>query len=146
MELEIKTKIATDGDSYYIDTPIGNQTFHMEMDMFDWMDQTIWFNVYMTLYNKRSQISSNESHVKMTGSNPMETVAVALKCFKKLQREVLWAYNSKYNIVISCTWLNNRRRDAYYKVLSRWGYKYGRDPKDGTKWIFRKWKKGESIL
>ena len=144
MELQPKWKILDDGDICYIDTPIGNQTLHMEFGMSYWTMDTIWFNVYMTLYNKKSQIKSNENHIKMTGASPMETVAAALKAFKKLEKEILWSYNTRYNIIVHCTWLDKRRRDAYYKVLSRWGYRYGKDPFDGTKWIFTKWKKGEA--
>ena len=144
MELLPKWKMLDDGDICYIDTPIGNQTLHMEFGMSDWTMDTIWFNVYMTLYNKKKQIKSNENHIKMTGANPMKTVAAALKAFKELEKEVLYSYNHKYNIIVYCNWLDNRRRDAYYKVLSRWGYRYGRDPIDGTKWIFKKWNKGDS--
>ena len=138
MDFKPQWKILDDGDICYIDTPIGNQTLHMEFDMNYWTMDSIWFNVYMTLYNKKSQIKSNENHIKMTGTSPMETVAATLKAFKKLEQEVLWRYNTKYNIIVHCTWLDKRRRDAYYKVLSRWGYRYGKDPFDGTKWIFKK--------
>lgn len=85
MELLPKWKMLDDGDICYIDTPIGNQTLHMEFGVSDWTMDTIWFNVYMTLYNKKKQIKSNENHVKMTGANPMETVAAALKAFKELE-------------------------------------------------------------
>ena len=78
MKPELKWKIEDDGDTCYIDTPIDNQTLHMEMSMSDWTMDTIWFNVYMTLYNKKNQIKSNESHIKMTGARPMETVVAAL--------------------------------------------------------------------
>lgn len=130
-------------DEYFINVPIENQTLHMAFEMDDWTMDTVYFNVYMTLYNKRTQIEENESQIKMTGYHPMQTVAAAIKAFKILERETLWGFNRNYNVVIHCHWLDNRRRDAYYKFLSKRGYRYGKDPFDGNKWIFKKWKKGE---
>ena len=143
MNMEVKWKYASDGDACYLDIPIENQTLHIAMEMSNWNMDTVWFNVYMTLYNKRSHINTNESNIKMTGANPLKTIVIARKAFKRLEQEVLLSFNRKYNVVIHCSWLDNRRRDAYYRVLSKWGYRYGKDPYDGTKWIFRKWKKGE---
>ena len=37
---------------------------------------------------------------------------------------------SDYNNIIFCTWTDTRRRDAYYKVLSRIGYDWGRIGKE----------------
>ena len=45
-----------------------------------------------------------------------------------------WMENS------NCIWLDNRRRNAYYKYLSTKGYQYGRI--DGEKCIFKRYKKG----
>ena len=61
MELLPKWKMLDDGDVCYIDTPIGNQTLHMEFGMSDWTMDTIWFNVYMTLYNKKKQLPSDRN-------------------------------------------------------------------------------------
>lgn len=108
--------------------------------MHDWNQDTIFFNVYLTLYNKRNQINSNEAEVKMTGENPLQTFFVVRKAFKYLVWKVLDEYNWKYDLIIYCTWLDNRRRDAYYKYLSTKGYRYGRI--DGEKCIFKRYKKG----
>ena len=108
--------------------------------MHNWNEDTIFFNVYLTLYNKRNQISSNEAEVKITGANPMRTFFVVRKAFKYLVWKVLDEYNWKYDLIIYCTWLDNRRRDAYYKYLSTKGYRYGRI--DGEKCIFKRYKKG----
>lgn len=132
-------------NEYYINTPIENQTLHMAFEMDDWTMDTVWFNVYMTLYNKRKQIDENENKVKITGNNPMQTVAAAIKAFKILERATLFGFNDRYNVVIHCHWLDNRRRDAYYRFLSKRGYQYGKDANDGSKWIFKKWKKCEGL-
>lgn len=129
-----------ENDEYYIKERIDNQTVKLVFQMHNWNEDTIFFNVYLTLYNKRNQINSNEAEVKMTGANPMKTFFVVRKAFKYLVWKVLDEYNWKYDLIIYCTWLDNRRRDAYYKYLSTKGYQYGRI--DGEKCIFKRYKKG----
>jgi hypothetical protein len=128
-------------DEYFIDIPIGNQTLHMAFQEYDWNLDTVYFNVYMTLYNKKTQIQSNEDNIRSTGLNPLATYSVAMKAFKKLEAKTLAEFNDRYDIVIFCTWLDRRRRDVYYKVLSRLGYRYGRNI-DNEKCIYKKFKKG----
>lgn len=130
----------SENDEYFVKERIGNQTVKLVFQMHDWNEDTIFFNVYLTLYNKRNQISSNEAEVKITGENPLQTFFVVHKAFKYLVWKVLDEYNWKYDLIIYCTWLDNRRRDAYYKYLSTKGYRYGRI--DGEKCIFKRYKKG----
>ena len=130
----------SENDEYFVKERIGNQTVKLVFQMHDWNKDTIFFNVYLTLYNKRNQINSNETEVKMTGENPLQTFFVVRKAFKYLVWKVLDEYNWKYDLIIYCTWLDNRRRDAYYKYLSTLGYRYGRI--DGEKCIFKRYKKG----
>ena len=129
-----------ENDEYFVKERIGNQTIKLVFQMHDWNEDTIFFNIYLTLYNKRSQITSNETEVKITGENPLQTFFVVRKAFKYLVRKVLDEYNWKYDLIIYCTWLDNRRRDAYYKYLSTLGYRYGRI--NGEKCIFKRYKKG----
>ena len=49
------------------------------------------------------------------------------------------AIANKRDVVIFCHWEDNRRRDAYYKVLSKKGYRYGNAPW-GQKVIMKKFK------
>lgn len=128
-------------DEYYVDVPIGNQTLHMAFQEYDWSMDTVYFNVYMTLYSKKNQITSNETHIKSTGRNPFATYKIALGAFKALEKRCLYDFNDRYNVFIFCTWLDGRRRDTYYKVLSRFGYRYGRNT-DNEKCIYKKFKKG----
>ena len=129
-----------ENDEYFVKERIGSQTLKLVFQMHDWNTDTIFFNVYLTLYNKRNQIEGNEAEVKMTGANPVKTFFVVRKAFKYLVWKVLDEYNWKYDLIIYCTWLDNRRRDAYYKYLSTLGYRYGRI--DGEKCIFKRYKKG----
>jgi len=130
----------SENDEYFVKERIGNQTVKLVFQMHDWNEDTIFFNVYLTLYNKRNQINNNEAEVKMTGENPLQTFFVVRKAFRYLVWKVLDEYNWKYDLIIYCTWLDNRRRDAYYKYLSTLGYRYGRI--DGEKCIFKRYKKG----
>ena len=128
-----------DNDEYFIKERINDQTVKLVFQMNDWNMDTIYFNVYLTLYNKRNQIKDNEAKVKVTGQNPVKTFFTVRKAFKYLVCKVLDEYSSKYNIIVYCTWLDNRRRDAYYKYLSTRGYQYGRI--NGEKCIFKRYKK-----
>ena len=132
-----------ENDEYYIKEKIGEQTMKMVFTMIDWNEDTIHFNVYLTLYNKRNQINGNEAEVKMTGNNPLKSFFVARKAFNYLVWKVLDEYSYRYDVIISCTWLDNRRRDAYYKYLSTQGYRYGRI--NGEKCIFKRYKKGTVV-
>jgi len=129
-----------ENEEYFIKERIGSQTMKMVFTMIDWNEDTIHFNVYLTLYSKRSHITDNEAEVKMTGQEPLKTFFVARKAFKHLVNEVLNNYSYRYDIIVSCTWLDNRRRDAYYKYLSTLGYRYGCI--DSEKRIFKRYKKG----
>lgn len=138
-----------DKEEYYIDYPIENQTFHMgfqkyEVDSF--IDNGIvYFNVWINLYNKRKDMWRNEDLLLSTGLNPIKTVLVARECFKAIEAEIIedMEYNDK-DVIIYCHWVNNRRRDAYYKVLSRMGYRYGRIPLHPYKVIMKRYKNNEN--
>ena len=124
----------------YVKEPIGNQTFYMAFQEENFSSDTIYVNVYMTLYNKKTQINSNENQIKTTGTNPIKTLAVARRAFDMLEYEMLQTYHDR-NVVFYCTWLDNRRRDIYYWFLSRRGYRYGKTP-ENKKCIMKKYKKG----
>lgn len=94
----------------------------------------IYYNVVLGVYNKRKHTQKNENDTIVTGKYPFETVAKAMRVFNLLEEEVIKEnkfYNRKIMIMIS--WVDNRRRDIYYKYLSRRGYKY--EVVDGQKFI-----------
>ena len=129
-----------ENDEYYIKERIGNQTVKLVFQMNNWNQDTIYFNVYLTLYNKRNQINSNESEAKITGASPVQTFFVVRKAFEQLTKKIQYEYGERYDLIVFCNWLDNRRRDAYYKYLSTKGYRYGRI--DGEKCIFKRYRKG----
>lgn len=133
-----------DGDGYHINAPIDNQTLHMEFQETYWTSDTTYINVYMTLYNKRKHIESNEANVKMTGLNPIKTALVARRCFNLLEEVTVKHYLQWGDVIIYCGWLDNRRRDTYYKVLSRKGYTYGK--LEGKKCIMKRFKSMEDVV
>ena len=124
----------------FVKERIGNQTLRMAFTMTDWNDDTIHFNIYLTLYNKRNQITNNEAEAKITGASPISSFIIARKAFQELVKKVLYNYSDRYDVIVLCTWLDNRRRDAYYKYLSTKGYRYVHI--DGVKCIFKRYKKG----
>lgn len=126
---------------YYIRTKIGNQTFEMGFVEYYATDFAEDFYVYLSVYNKRKHAGDNETQKKITGANPFETYHIAKKAFALLEEAVLYEWNDKYDVTIYCVWLETRRRDAYYKVLSKRGYRY--DRYGNMKVIMRKWQKGE---
>ena len=129
----------------FINETIGSQTFHMAFQEEQYNMDTVYINVYMTLYNKRTQIEANESAVRSTGLNPMRTITTAIKAFNMLEADAIMTHCRSNNMVIYCTWLDNRRRDAYYHFLSRKGYRYGFTPDEHKKCIMKKYKRGTTI-
>ena len=126
----------------YIKEKIDNQTFYMSFQEERLSIDTIFINVYMTLYNKRIHTDRNENLILTTGNNPIKTVLLARKAFNLLEEDALATYSND-NIIIACTWLDGRRRDAYYKFLSKKGYFYSKLPGNNQKCIMKKFKKGE---
>lgn len=115
-------------DTYYERQKVGNQTIELGMNFYDQNlhDRKAYFNVYITIFNKRKDMYSNMDKKAITGTNPIANVLTAREMFKRVEQYLL-AKEFDYwdEITIFCTWVNNRRRDAYYKVLSRWGYDWG---------------------
>lgn len=120
--------------TYYIKEKIHNQTMVMQIEECDrYLDMT-YYNVVLGVYNKRKHAQKNEDNAVVTGKYPFETVTKAVRAFNLLEQEVIKEnkfYNRKIMIMIS--WVDNRRRDIYYKYLSKRGYKY--EVVDGQKFI-----------
>lgn len=120
--------------TYYIKEKIHNQTMIMQFEECDRSLDIIYYNVVLGVYNKRKHAQKNEDNAIVTGKYPFETVAKAVKAFNLLEQEVIKEnkfYNRKIMIMIS--WVDNRRRNIYYKYLSKRGYKY--EVVDGHKFI-----------
>lgn len=120
--------------TYYIKEKIHNQTTIMQFEECDRSLDMVYYNVVLGVYNKRKHAQKNEDNAIITGKYPFETVSKAVRAFNILEQEVIKEnkfYDKKVMIMIS--WVDNRRRDIYYKYLSKRGYKY--EVVDGQKFI-----------
>lgn len=120
--------------TYYIKEKIHNQTMIMQLEECDRSLDMTYYNVVLGVYNKRKHAQKNEDNAIVTGKYPFETVSKAVRAFNILEQKVIKEnkfYNRKIMIMIS--WVDNRRRDIYYKYLSKRGYKY--EVVDGQKFI-----------
>ena len=112
--------------SYQIKERISNgQTLFMWFQFLEETKNGAYYNVALAIYNKRKHASRNEEEKCITGLSPFETVSVALKAFRLLENEV-WQNcalkNRPMNLIVN--WVDNRRRDAYNRVLSKKGFYY----------------------
>ena len=100
-----------------------------------------WFNIALSIYNKTKDMYDNMDKKISTGLDPIRNVIIARKMFDAIEAYIVKkeAVNKKRDIYIYCGWEDNRRRDAYYRVLSKKGYSYVRGP-GGHKVIGKKFK------
>ena len=122
-------------DTYFERRRVGNQTIELGMNYYDENihDRKSWWNVYITIFNKRKDMYSNMDKKVITGKNPFATVIAAREMFSNVEAYLLdheLVHGGFDGITMFCTWVDNRRRDAYYKVLSRMGYDWGRIDKE----------------
>lgn len=110
----------------YVRVPIDNQTMEMAFQEFDTVPgQSVCFNVCLSIFNKRKHKERNEDLHLSTGKDPIRSIMLAIQAFDDLEAAVLDWYDNYQTITIFVSWVDNRRRDAYYKVLSKRGYQYG---------------------
>ena len=125
--------------SYIATERIGSQTMKMEMMEWDYNEgsNTVYYNVSVCIYNKRKHYERNFNEARITGNNPIATIAVGLKMYKELEKTVCEsAENRNWNVVFLVRWEDNRRRNAYEKLLVRYGYKI--DKYDNTKVLIKR--------
>lgn len=131
MNDEHKVIYDKESDQYYQRRRVGNQTVELGMNCTDWVSENkeTWWNIFLTIYNKRKDAFTNMDKKVITGQNPFETFITARDMFYDVEAEVLkreLQYGRSEKVVIFCTWVDNRRRDAYYKVLHKHGYNWGK--------------------
>ena len=134
-------------DAYICREQIDNQTIELGMNCeYETCDRTTFWNIYISVHNKRKDMYDNMDKHTITGKNPFQTFIKAREMFYAVEAEVLKQElflkdNAPEKIVIYCTWVDNRRRDAYYKVLSKMGYTWGRTPRLKQKCIMKIYKR-----
>ena len=134
-------------DAYICREQVDNQTIELGMNCTYWThdEKSSWWNIYITIYNKKKDMYDNMDKHIITGKNPFKTFAKAREMFYAVEAQVLEAelllQPKTEKIIIYCTWVDNRRRDAYYKVLSKMGYTWGRTPIMKQKCIMKVYKR-----
>ena len=118
-----------ESETFYERREVEGQTVELGMNLADWdYNHKAWYNIYITVYNKRKDAFVNMDRKVITGKNPFATFAEARDMFKDVEAAVLrheLVEGDAEEVIIFCTWVDNRRRDAYYRVLSRYGYDWG---------------------
>ena len=122
-----------ESDQYYQRRNVDNQTVELGMNCTNWdeINKTSYWNIFLTVYNKRKDAYTNMDKKVITGQNPFATFIMARDMFYDVEAEVLkkeLLYGHSDKVIIFCTWVDNRRRDAYYRVLSKMGYNWGLTP------------------
>ena len=117
----------TENREYKVKEKMSNgQTFLMTFsDLLDDSLDTVYYNVCISVHNKRKHAYQNEVEKRITGASPFESAILAMKAFDLLEKEVI-ARGERIGkrIVVVINWSDNRRRDVYYKFLSKRGYQY----------------------
>ena len=127
-------------ESAYIATEhIGTQTMKMEIMEIDYNEKRkiVYYNISVCVYNKRKHYDRNFNEVRITGLNPIATVATGIQLYKALEKIVCDDYvNNDWNIYFLVHWEDNRRRRTYERLLTRYGYKM--DVYNGKKMLIKK--------
>ena len=131
MNDEHKVIYDKESDQYYQRRRVGNQTVELGMNCTDWVPENkeTWWNIFLLVSNKRKNGFTNMDKKLITGKNPFETFAAAHDMFYDVEAEVLkkeLLYGKSEKLVIFCIWVDNRRRDAYYRILHKHGYNWGK--------------------
>ena len=119
-----------DDATYYERRKVGNQTIELGINWLEDSDDErhSWWNFYITIFNKKKDMYRNMDKKAITGENPLKNVIIAREMFYNVEAYLLdrELVHGKYDdVTIICTWISNRRRDAYYRVLSKMGYDWG---------------------
>ena len=111
---------------YYIEENHNNQTYKMSFYFDnDWKRDPQFFSVYLRIFSKRKQEHKFENELMQTGKNIFFTYKWALRALTELEDVIIKEELPRYKkIIINIHWLDKRRRDAYYKVLSKRGYSF----------------------
>ena len=103
----------------------GQTLFMMFQEMEDTKLNYRNYNVVVGVYTKRKSAGYNEENALITGHSPWESAIKGIRMFDEMEKYVIQDIQDEgKGINIYVHWVSNRRRDAYYKVLSKRGYSY----------------------
>ncbi|WP_026395315.1 hypothetical protein [Acetobacterium malicum] len=98
------------------------QTIKIEFQE-EWTKNIVYFNIFLVIKHKNK---STYPALEQTGKDGLKGLIWAKNKvleFEKFIKSLPRYKNSK--VIIICRWDDNRRRNAYYYGLSKFGYKYG---------------------
>ena len=112
---------------YYIQHKHNNQTYELGIE-YDRLHNrsTLTAVIYACIYSKRKDKYLNQYNIVSSGKDIFYSYSFFKQAFKLLEQEIIKEFNifSYKKLIIYCWWTDNRRRDVYYKVLSKYGYDY----------------------
>ena len=97
---------------------IGKQTLELRFYKYwyDYDTNTIYFSIMLSVHNKRKHLERDMGNKAITGQNPFKNAVIGLRMFEAMEKKTVEDF-SYQNIVIFCSWLDKRRREAYEKIL-----------------------------
>lgn len=104
--------------NYQIVEILSNQQLHMKFIK----EKDGLYSININLYENRIKNLSKENK---EDSPSISASILGMKMFKALEKKVLEDNNNK-NIVIYCTWFNEKNKKVYYDFLSQYGYEYNK--------------------
>lgn len=115
-----------DQEAYEIKEKLPNgQTIFIQFQELDESKDCENYNICLGVYNKRKHAGVNEDNCRITGRSPFLNVYKAIKMFDEIESFVIEDGSRRgANVRFIVNWVDNRRRDAYYKVLSKRGYDF----------------------
>ena len=113
-------------DEWTCKTKIKNQTVQVSFQP-DYKKGKGYWNIALSIYNKRRQEIDNFDAVKNTGNIGLAGLLFArqaVKDFEQIINDEYKTFNKSWRFFLYCSWLDNRRRDIYYRGLKDLGYKF----------------------
>jgi hypothetical protein len=94
---------------------------------FDRMSPSVSVEVCLNSYTKRSQVRTPDFYYTARGKDGLRPAIWATNLLLKFPAFLLddWAFQHKDEVVYTIFWSEARRRDVYYKWLSRYGFYFG---------------------
>jgi hypothetical protein len=97
------------------------------MTEYDRLNPTVFVEVCLNSYTKRSQVSTPEFYFATKGKDGLRPALWATDLLLKFPAFLLddWDFRHKNKVVYTIFWSEPRRRDVYHKWLSRYGFHFG---------------------
>ena len=128
--------IDKDSGDYAIVEPVGNQTMEMRFERFHETIDSIYYWVILSIADKRNRTTKVFEKRQTTGTNPHASVCSIREAYEVLEEAIV--ADHVRNVVICVGWEDGKRRNVYWRYLSRKGYRMGTIFK--SKCIYKKFK------